>query len=233
MTEVATGLVDPENRSEFLAGVRDSIPVFSGTIPFAVVVGVTGVEFGLSSLEISAMSTLVYAGASQLVAIALLSEAAHPAVVVLTVGLVNARFAMYSASLAPEFDSLSRVRKALYPFLLVDTIYALATMRYRTRPESPVHWYYVGGGLAFWASWVGGTVVGAVLGTGMPDGFPAALVLPLVFIALLAPLVEDRPAAITALVAGAVAVVAAPLVYNLGLLVAVVSGLAVGVALDR
>jgi 4-azaleucine resistance transporter AzlC len=233
MNGVVDGPAGTDVRAEFRAGVVDAVPVFSGTVPFAVVVGVTGVEFGFTSLEITAMSALVYAGAAQLAAIVLVSAAAHPVVVVLTVGLINLRFAMYSASLAPNFRPLSRLRKALYPFLLVDTIYALSTARSRTHSDAPVHWYYLGGGLAFWASWVAGTAVGAVLGSGIPAEFPAALVLPLVFLALLAPLVEDRPAAVTALVAGGVAVVAAPLAYNVGLLIATVCGLAVGVALDR
>jgi 4-azaleucine resistance transporter AzlC len=233
MKRVVDGLADPDNRSSFVAGVTDAIPVFSGTVPFGIIVGVTGVEFGLTALEISAMSALVYAGASQLAAIVLMAEAAHPVVVVLTVILVNVRFAMYSASLAPKFQPLARLRKAVYSFLIVDTIYGLAIARYRDRPETPVHWYYFGGGLAFWASWVVGTVVGATLGGGIPDGFPARLVLPLVFIALLVPIVEDRPTAATALVAGGVAVAAAPLAYNLGLLVGIACGLTVGVALDR
>jgi predicted branched-subunit amino acid permease len=82
-------------------------------------------------------------------------------------------------------------------------------------------------------SYVLGTVIGAGFGIEIPDAFPVQLLLPLVFIALLFPVLEDRPSVATAVVAGAVAIIAAPLAYNLGLLAGVSAGLLVGVFLTR
>jgi predicted branched-subunit amino acid permease len=162
-----------------------------------------------------------------------MAEHTHIALVVLTAIMINARFMMYSASLAPIFQSYSRLRKSVYSFLIVDALYALSIPRFHTSEEGQSHWYYFGGGISLWVFWVVATAVGAGIGLEIPDILPVGLVLPLIFIALLFPVVEDRPSAATAIVAGGVAAAAAPLSYNLGLLVGVSSGLLVGVSLNR
>lgn len=224
---------DDEDRSLFVAGVRDSLPLLTGIVPFSIIVGITGVEFGLTAVEISVMSALAYAGSSQLAAIFLMEDNTTILLVVLTAVLINVRFAIYSASIAPKFQSLSWLKKAVYSFLLVDTIYALSMSRFRGQKAGRSHWYYFGGGLALWISWSLGTIIGAGMGVGVPASFPVELVLPLVFIALLFPILEGRPSAATAVVAGGVATVAAPLDYNFGLLLGVGCGLLVGVSLNR
>jgi 4-azaleucine resistance transporter AzlC len=233
MRRLVAGLSDRGNRSSFVTGFKEAIPVFSGTIPFAIIVGITAVELGFSAVEITVLSTIAFAGASQLAAIDLMVDGSPFLVVVVTVILVNIRFSMYSATLAPKFESLSRLRKAVYSFLIVDTVYALSTSRFRNHDEGGSHWYYFGSGIAFWLSWVLGTAIGAWVGVGVPGAFPVELVLPLVFIALLFPVLEDRPSVATAVVAGGVAAATAPLPYNLGLLLGVGCGLATGVFLNR
>lgn len=224
---------DDEARSLFVAGVRDSLPLLTGIVPFSIIVGITGVEFGLTAVQISVMSALAYAGSSQLAAIFLMGDNTTILIVVLTAVLINVRFAIYSASMVPKFQSLSWLKKAVYSFLLVDTIYALSMSRFRGQKAGRFHWYYLGGGLALWISWSLGTIIGAGMGIGLPESFPVELVLPLVFIALLFPVLEGRPSAATAVVAGGVATVAAPLDYNFGLLLGVGCGLVVGVSLNR
>lgn len=233
MKRLLDGLSDEENRSSFLAGVRDSVPVATGIAPFSVLIGITAVEFGFTTAEITIMSAITYAGASQLAAIFLMADDGHLLLVVLTAVLINVRFSMYSAYLAPKFQSLSRLRKAAYSFLLVDTIYALSIPYFRNHDGPSSHWYYFGGGIIIWVFWTLGTLAGAGIGVGVPDVFPVELVLPLVFIALLFPVLEDRPSVATAVVAGGVAVAAAPLDYNLGLLSGVCCGLVVGVFFNR
>lgn len=224
---------DDEDRSLFVAGIRDSLPLLTGIVPFSIIVGITGVEFGLTAVEISVMSALAYAGSSQLAAIFLMGDNTTILLVVLTAVLINVRFAIYSASMAPRFQSLSWLKKAVYSFLLVDTIYALSMSRFRGQKAGRSHWYYFGGGLTLWISWSLGTIIGAGMGVGVPESFPVELVLPLVFIALLFPILEGRPSAATAVVAGGVATVAAPVDYNFGLLLGVSCGLLVGVSLNR
>lgn len=232
MKRLIESLAPVVTRAQFLAGVRDSLPIYLGFVPFGIVIGLTAVDLGLTPFEVTVMSALLYAGAAQLTALFLMAEGAPISLVGLTVLLINARFTMYSASLAPIFKPRSRIRKALYTFLIVDALYALAIPRFRHSGDE-VHLYYLGAGVSLWVSWIIGTMIGAGLDVTALDAFPVELVLPLVFLALLFPVIEDRPSAVTAIVAGGVAVVTAPLDYSAGLLVGAGTGLLVGGILNR
>lgn len=140
MKRLLDGLSDRENRSSFVTGIKDALPVFRGTIQFSIIVGITAVEFGFSAVEITVLPTIAYVGASQLAAIALMAEGSPFLVVVVTAILINIRFSMYCATLAPKFEPLSRLRKAVYSFLLVDTVYALSTPRFREQENARTHW---------------------------------------------------------------------------------------------
>ena len=233
MTRFLRGHVADEHRSAFVYGARDVLPIAIGLAPFAIIVGLTAVEFGFTAFEVTAMSAIVFAGAAQLAAIALMAEGSPIVVVVLTAVLINVRFSLYSVSLAPHVGSLSRLKKTVYSFLLVDAVYALSIPRYHAHDAVRTHWYYLGCGTVIWLFWIIGTAFGAGVGIGIPTWFPAGLILPLVFIALLFPHLRGRPSVATAVVAGGVATAAAPLEYNLGLLIGVSAGLAVGVYLNR
>ncbi len=72
------------------------------------------------------------------------------------------------------------------------------------------------------------TIVGLAVGGTIPDEVDIGFTIPAMFIALLAPSLTTRPAAATAVVAGAVAVLSAPLPSGLNIVVGAVSGLAAG-----
>jgi predicted branched-subunit amino acid permease len=55
--------------SQYLSGVKISLPVILGYLPVAIAFAVMASEAGLSRLEIILMSTLVFAGGSQIMAI--------------------------------------------------------------------------------------------------------------------------------------------------------------------
>lgn len=227
------GLSDENNRSLFFAGFWDILPIHLGTFPFAIIIGITGIKLGFTFIEITVMSAILFAGTAQLPAIFLMAEGIHIMVVTFTVFMINIRFIIYSISLAPIFQPYSRLRKAVYSFFVADPLYALSIPRFRDPEEDGSHWYYFGGGVSLWSVWVLGIVIGAGVGVEVPEEFPFELVLPLVLIALLFQVLEDRSSWATAAVAGGVASVAAPLNYNLGLLLGVTCGLVLGVSLNR
>ncbi|SHG74211.1 Predicted branched-chain amino acid permease (azaleucine resistance) [Halobaculum gomorrense] len=219
------------------AGVRDTLPLLLGIVPFALVAGVAGVEAGLTPLQTAGLSVVVFAGASQLAAIELLGQDAALGVVVLTVVVVNLRMLMYSASIAPYFRDLSARVRAGCAYLLTDQAYALALARYasdRDREGTTRRpYYYLGVALTLWVVWQVGTVVGVVFGAAVPDGWRLGFAVPLVFLALLVPAVSDAPSLAAALVAAAVAVAGAGLPFNAGLIVGAVGGVATGIAVDE
>jgi predicted branched-subunit amino acid permease len=87
--------------------------------------------------------------------------------------------------------------------------------------------------VTLWVTWQISTLIGVVLGAQVPDSWALDFTLALTFIALLIPVLKDRPAILAALAAGAVALLAHDLPYNLGLIAAVLVGIGVGVGAER
>jgi len=67
----------------------------------------------------------------------------------------------------------------------------------------------------------------------VPASWSLDFALPLTFIALLIPVLVDRPAALAALAAGLTAVVADGLPFNLGLVLAVLAGIGAGLLAEH
>jgi len=215
-------------RADIVAGVRDVSPLMLGIVPFALVAGIAAVDAGLTLVEAVGMSVIVFAGASQLAALDLLGSDAPLAVVIGTAAVINLRMVMYSASIAPYFADYSRKIRAGLAYVLTDQAYALSVAEF-TENESRSRWrYYLGAGVSLWIVWQIGTVVGVVVGTGVPDEWGLTFAVPLVFLALLVPAMKDRPTTAAGIAGGAIAVVAAGLPLNLGLLAGAVSGIVVG-----
>jgi len=223
----------PTRRREFLAGCRDEAPILLGVIPFGMIYGLVAVGAGLPASTAQAMSSVVFAGSAQFIAAQLIHDGAPAAAVVATVFLVNLRHALYSASVAPHLKHLGPAWKGILAYLLTDEAYAVAISRYHREGQggevSPHrHWYFLGAGLALWASWQWSTALGVFFGARVPQGWSLDFTLPLTFIALVFPSLKDRAGGAAALSAGVVAVLAAGLPYKLGLMLAAAAGIAAG-----
>jgi predicted branched-subunit amino acid permease len=108
----------------------------------------------------------------------------------------------------------------------------MASRRYRKGPSDHAHWYALGTGLALWAAWQVSTAVGIRVGAGLPPELSLDFALPLTFLALVAPTLVDRPAAIAALSGGVLALALFNLPFKLGLVVAAMAGVGMGVVVE-
>lgn len=216
-------------RDAFVAGARDVAPVVVGIIPFGLVAGAAAVDAGLGIEGAVALSTLVFAGASQLATIDLLARDAPMLVILATVVIINLRMAMYSAALSPVLSYAPTRQRLGAAYLLVDQAFALTVGRDAMRPGAPhAIAYYFGTGTLLWVNWQVMTVVGALVGSSIPDWLPLSATIPLVFLALLVPSMSDRPTVVAGVVSGVVATLGAGLPANAGLLVGAFSGIAAG-----
>ncbi|GAB3696766.1 AzlC family ABC transporter permease [Halorubrum pallidum] len=213
---------------DLLAGVRDVSPLMLGIVPFALVAGIAAVDAGLGLAEAMGMSVIVFAGASQLAALDLIGSGAPLAVVIGTAVVINLRMVMYSASIAPHFARYARRTRAFLAYLLTDQAYALSVAEFGENDERSRSRYYLGAAASLWVVWQIGTIVGVVVGAGVPDAWGLTFAVPLVFLALLVPAMKDRPTTAAGAAGGAVAVVAAGLPLNLGLLAGAVTGIVAG-----
>src|ERR1700686_1483044 len=220
-------------RSEFFNGIKDILPILLGVLPFGLIYGVSARSAGLPVIAAQAMSFIVFAGSAQFVTVQLISAGIPVSIIILTACLLNLRHALYSASLAPYVKQLPRRWKALLAYVLTDEAYAVTIIHYRQSGEIDYkHWYFLGAGLTLWTVWQISTAIGIVLGANVPASWSLDFALPLTFIALVIPSLRTRAEWIAAATAGVVAVLAAGLPLNLGLLVATFVGMAIGLSLE-
>lgn len=221
-------------KDAFFAGVRDILPILLGVFPFGVIAGVAAIEAGLGTFQAIALSPIVFAGASQLATVDLLARDAAPVVVVLTALVINARFGMYSASVAPWLRGIRPATKGAAAYLLTDQAFAVSVIHFeRTRADRELRVaYYFGSAIPLWVTWQVSSVVGVVVGSGVPPEWSLDFAIPLVFMALLFPAVKDRGTRVAAVVAGGAAVALIGLPLNLGLLAAATLGIAAGVIVE-
>jgi 4-azaleucine resistance transporter AzlC len=223
-----------QSTKSFLAGVRAEIPLLVGVFPFGLIYGAVALNAGLSPATAQLMSSVVFAGSSQLVAAQLVHEAAPWLVIVLTISVVNLRHTLYSASVAPYIEDLSMRWKSVLAYLLTDEAYAATITHYEEEGLSPTsHWFFLGAGLALWLTWQASSALGIFLGAGIPASWPLDFALPVTFIAMVMPVLKDRAVIAAALSAGTVALLAYSLPFRLGLILAALAGILVGTLLDR
>lgn len=217
----------------FWAGVRAEFPLLIGVFPFGLIYGALALSAGLSSAAAQMMSSIVFAGSSQFVATQLIHEAAPGLVIVLTIAVVNLRHMLYSASVAPYLKGLSTRWKALLAYLLTDEAYAATIIHYEEEGLTPSsHWFFLGAGLSLWSTWQVSTAAGIFLGAAIPASWPLDFALPLTFIAMVVPVLKDRPVIASAVSAGVVALLAYDLPYKLGLILAALIGILVGIFVE-
>jgi 4-azaleucine resistance transporter AzlC len=221
------------DRSDLRRGIRDGSPLLPGVVPFGVVVGIASAKAGLALLEAVAMSVVVFAGASQLAALDLLGRDAPLAIVLLTGTVINLRMLMYSASIAPYLTRFSGRVKATIAYMLTDQAFALAILEFRSERSVDRVAYYLGIAAMLWVAWQIATVAGFLIGAGIPDAWGLDFAVPLVFLAVLVPAIENWPGVVAALVGGSVAFLAAGLPLNLGLLIGAASGITGGLAAEQ
>jgi 4-azaleucine resistance transporter AzlC len=191
--------------------------------------GILALGAGLSPFDAQAMSSVVFAGASQFMTAKLVSAATPGLVIILTGFVMNLRHVLYSASLAPYTKHLPPAWKATLAYLLTDEAYAVSIVHYQRPGEiTHKHWFVLGAGLALWSCWQLSTALGIFLGAQIPAAWGLDFALPLTFIALVVPGLKDRPGVITAGVASVAALLFFGLPFKLGLMAATFLAIACG-----
>ena len=213
---------------DFYAGIRGALPILIGVIPFATITGVAAVSVGLTLFETVGISVIVFAGASQLVVYQLMSAGSPWIIMVLTAWVINLRFSMYSATLAPHLQKLPTWQKALMAYLLSDQAFGISLSHFIINKEVNHRWFYFGAALTVWVAWLISATIGALLGALIPASWGFDFAFPLSFMALMFAALHDRPTVIAAITGGSIAVIAKGLPYNTGLVLATFTGIAAG-----
>ena len=213
---------------DFIAGAQGALPILIGVVPFAMITGVAAANVGLTFFETLGMSVIVFAGASQVVVFQLMSTGSPWIIMVLTAWVINLRFTMYSATLAPYLQKLSVWQKAILAYMLSDQAFGISLSHFVVNEKVSHRWFYSGAALTIWVAWQISAIIGTLLGALVPASWGFDFAFPLSFMALMFAALRDRPTVVAALAGGIIAVLAKELPYNTGLVLATFLGIAAG-----
>jgi len=169
---------------QFRKGMKAALPIVLGYLPVGMAFGVLARNAGLTTLEAGSMSLLVYAGASQFIAVEMISKGMIWFPIVLTTFFINLRHLLMSSTLSLYFNGNRLRTLGLLSAQLTDESFALAMSNTSKIENQPG--YLFGLQITSHFAWITGSVGGALFG-GLIDhkGYGIPFALPALFICLL------------------------------------------------
>lgn len=232
---MTTSTVKAPETSAYWAGVRDGAPFILMALPFATLFGVIATDAGLTLAQAMGFTILVIAGAAQFAAVQLMVEDASIAFVLLGSLAVNLRMAMYSASLVPYLGPAPLWKRACIAYLNFDQTYITSIARYEARPKMSVPdrvSYFFGVATPIAPLWFVMTLVGILAGKAIPDAWALDFIMPIMFLAMVAPMLKSLAHIAAATVSVLVALALAGLPAGTGLLIAAGSAMLTGALVE-
>jgi len=194
-----------EVRNILRDGLAAAWPICFGYFPIGMALGVLGQQAGLGPLQVGLMSVLVFAGSSQFIAVAMIDGGASSAAIILTTLVVNFRHFLMSSALAVPLKGVRRRFLLLFGYGVTDESFAVNMTRFREGNWD--RWRALVVHHAANASWIVATLLGAMVGSLIPQGaFGIDYALPAMFIALLVLQLRGRIFLLTGVIAGVVAI---------------------------
>lgn len=187
--------------SKFIDGLKSGIPIAIGYIPVAITFGLIAKSSGIPNLITIFMSLSVYAGASQFMAVNLITAGATTLEIVITTFILNFRHFLFTSSLSQRIDSNpSRKFLSVLAFGITDETFSVASLREEDK-ISP--WMILGLNFIAYSSWILGTCAGIFAGDVLPEALKSSMNIALyaMFIGLLIPeLRNSKPGLLVAVI---------------------------------
>jgi len=174
-----------------LKGLKDAFPIMLGYFSVAMAFGLLVKSASLYLTDAVMFSTIVFAGASQFMALNMLISGISPLSIITATFLVNFRHFVMSASLGSR---LTKPKKWQIPFIAFGvTDETFSVVMAKEGNLSPA--YVMAVSFFSYISWGSGTAVGFLLGSIIPDALGDSLGMGLyvLFMALLVPEVKKAP----------------------------------------
>ena len=187
-------------------GARAVLPIVPGAVAFGLIYGFVAGERGLSALEIALSSLLVFAGASQFLALELWVEPLPVLSLVLGVLVINLRHVLMGPALLPWLRDLRPATAYGSLFFLTDEVWGASVAELRRGGRDAA--FLPGAGLTLYGFWVCSTVLGRAAGDLSPlvERWGLAFLTTAFFVALLAGFWRGKGDALPWLIAGGMAV---------------------------
>lgn len=149
----------------FQKGLKAGFPIFIGYVPPAVAFGILAKTCEITLLECFLFSAVVFAGASQFIALNLLMAGAGSLGIIFTTLFVNFRHFLMSAYLSTKIQKMSKKFLFLTAFGVTDETFSVLSFQKGELSFSfifPVQ-------MAAYSGWVSGTIAGYVMGSFLPE----------------------------------------------------------------
>ncbi len=172
----------------FFQGLQSGLSIAIGYMPIALAFGLLAKNTGISLAHTVGMSLLVFAGASQFMALGLLALGTGAVEIVFSTFIVNIRHMLMSMSINEKAIQESTLRRLIYAFGITDEVFAVASTRDGVVGSN----YLYGLGLMAYSSWVINSGIGYAAGSALPEAFQQGMSIALyaMFIGLLLPSVK-------------------------------------------
>lgn len=181
----------PSTLSEFRRGIKESMPIIIGMVPFALILGAQAARKGMSWLETVLMMGLNFAGGSEFAAVGLWHSPLPVFLIIGTTLLINSRHILMGIAFIPFIRHLPLKKLLPALFVMTDESWAMSLADARRRQQAGLPAfslpYYFGTALTLYALWVVcgflGAKFGYLLGNVEKLGFGMAF--PAVFLVLI------------------------------------------------
>jgi 4-azaleucine resistance transporter AzlC len=187
--------------------VRDAAAIAAAMVAVGASFGAIAIAYGLPAWVPFVMSTAVFAGGAQFLAVGLIA-AGNPLAAIVAGLLLNARHLPFGLAVAGTVGDRWRDR-LIGSHLMTDEVVAF-TLRERDPARRRRTYWLIG--ITLFTSWNAGTALGVVLGgaTGDPSALGLDAAFPAGLIALILPSLRDRATRTVAVTGAAVAVLLTP-----------------------
>lgn len=174
--------------------LKAGLPIFIGYVPPAVAFGILSKGCDITLFESFLFSAVVFAGASQFIALNLLMTGMGPGGIILTTLLVNFRHFLMSAYLSTRVGRMAKRYIFLMAFGVTDEVFSVLSFSKRKLTKTFVYVLQ----LSAYSGWVSGTIAGYIMGRFLPEVLTQSMGLAL-YSLLLAILLPELKSSVKAL----------------------------------
>lgn len=153
---------------EFLSGAKEITPLAAGAGIYGLAFGLLAAQASMSGLQVGVMGTIVFAGASQIVAVERIVAGAGAMMAIIAGIALNLRLFLITASIRDIFTGRPFWQIVLGAHASTDENWALMLAQ-RASGRDVGYWYLVGGGATLIVVWVTATASGALFAAAIPE----------------------------------------------------------------
>lgn len=175
-------------------GIAVGIPIMLGYLPIAITYGVLAKQAGMSLTELTFMSVMVFAGASQFMGANMIAVGAGAAEIIVATFVLNFRHFVMSLSFMNRLREIGLKWKIPLSMGLTDETFAVSSSHTKEAKMEKGAYFYMSLILTAYFAWIMGSLLGGILGDIIPEQLSQSMGIALyaMFIGLLIPSVKKE-----------------------------------------